>query len=341
VAYRPPVSVVVRSYKRPDPLLALLACLLEQDYPDFEIVVVDQSDDPVLLERVRAIGDPRIVLLSRPPLGAPGARNEGIRHARGEILLLIDDDDLPLSPLWISAHVANYEDPRVQGVAGRCVDGPDKAHERRITPRARRKVMSLTFFKDGKCFSWLGERKEDVDFLFGTNASIRRSLAERIGGWDEVPRILWGEEQSFSLKFQQQRRPGEMFVFDPEPVAWRRTDVPGGCERRKGTGWLKRELSSRLLYFRTVAGFYHPWRYRLLLPVFEVRVLFQTWEWIWDSDNRHMSIGQRLRACAAALAVFPSQVFSTHFRPAGGAIVRVRDLFPGTADGRAGGPARE
>lgn len=333
MAYCPTVSVVVRSYKRPDPLLALLARLLDQDYPDFEIVVVDQSDDPDLLKRVRAIGDPRIVLLSRPPLGAPGARNEGIRHARGEILLLIDDDDLPLNTHWIADHVANYEDPRVQGVAGRCVDGPDREGEYRVTPRARKKVMSLTFFKDGKCFSWLGERKEDIDFLFGTNASIRRSLAERIGGWDEVPRILWGEEQSFSLKFQQQRRPGEQFVFDPRPVAWRRTDVPGGCERRKGAGWLKRELSSRLLYFRTIVGHYHPWRYWCLLPVFEIRVLFQTWEWIWDSDNRHMSIGMRLRACLTALAVFPSQVARTHFGADGGMIARVRDLFPGSGDG--------
>ena len=35
------------------------------------------------------------------------------------------------------------------------------------------------------------------------------------------------EEQSFAIKFARMRRAGEYFKFDPQPLMWRRTDVPG------------------------------------------------------------------------------------------------------------------
>src|SRR5262245_48837005 len=92
----PFVSVIVRSFRRRNALLELLHRLQYQDYPRFEIVVCDQSDDPVLVAAVGTLRDPRIRLLVRSPLGAPGARNEMILHARGEILVMIDDDDFPV-----------------------------------------------------------------------------------------------------------------------------------------------------------------------------------------------------------------------------------------------------
>ena len=92
---RPRLSVIVRSYNRLGALAELLKELLAQDHDDFEIVVVDQSTvrPEAELAVVESLAkDPRVRLLRFPPLGGPGARNAGVRAARGDLFVCIDDD---------------------------------------------------------------------------------------------------------------------------------------------------------------------------------------------------------------------------------------------------------
>ena len=103
-AQRPRVSVIVRSYNRLGALAELLRALLAQDHDSFEIVVVEQStqrpsEELSAVEMLSA--DPRVRLLRFAPLGGPGARNAGVRASRGELLVFIDDDDLPASRDWL------------------------------------------------------------------------------------------------------------------------------------------------------------------------------------------------------------------------------------------------
>jgi hypothetical protein len=154
--------------------------------------------------------------------------------------------------------------------------------------------MRFTVFKDTTALAHNTLRKEGIDFLIGSNASVRRSLLDRIGGWDEG--IPMNEEQSFAIKFARQRKPGEKFVFDPTALMWRRTNVPGGLGRRSGTDWHLRELEARLFYYQHVVGHYFERRYRTLRPLFWLRGIEQVVVWIWDADNRHRSVGERVRA---------------------------------------------
>jgi glycosyltransferase involved in cell wall biosynthesis len=301
-------SVVVRSCGRPRQVLELMERLLRQSHPHFEIVVCEQTGDPDLHRDLARVAGDRLRLLVRPPLGAAGARNEALRHARGEVLAFIDDDDLPLSDDWLALHLANYDDPLCLGVTARLVDGPAGSPARRLPARARRQLVRHTFWRD--TWGWLGftERKLGVDYLVGTNSSVRRSLVDRIGGWDEgVP--TWGEEQSFAFKFARARRAGEHFLFDPRPEVWRRTDIPGGGNRRAGPDWHRRELAARVGYYHQVVSHYFPWRFRLLYPVYLVRPLFQIQEWIWDGDNRWRGIGPRVRASLDVFVRLPGIIW--------------------------------
>src|SRR5215468_7947198 len=91
----PRVSVVVRSFNRLPMLCELLGALLRQDHDDFEIVVVEQSTDRAsedVARLSRIARDPRVRILRHSPLGGPAARNAGVRAARGELLVFIDDD---------------------------------------------------------------------------------------------------------------------------------------------------------------------------------------------------------------------------------------------------------
>ena len=119
------------------------------------------------------------------------------------------------------------------GVVGRLVADPEHPRAPRFPKVARHFAMRFTVFKDTMALAHNTLRKEGIDFLIGSNASVRRSLLDRIGGWDEG--IPMNEEQSFAIKFARHRRPGEKFVFDPFPLMWRRTNVPGGLGRRAAT----------------------------------------------------------------------------------------------------------
>src|ERR1041384_5594624 len=121
----PRVSVIVRSYNRLPALAELLEALLAQDHDSFEVVVVEQTqagagEDVARLDALAR--DRRFRLLRYPPLGGPRARNAGVRRARGDLLVFIDDDDLPASTDWLRRHEANFEDPRCLGATGQVVD---------------------------------------------------------------------------------------------------------------------------------------------------------------------------------------------------------------------------
>jgi len=290
----PLISVIIRSYQRPTALLELVSRLRTQSYPKYEIVILEQSDDLHLIQQLERLKDTRLRVVISPPRDPPAARNAAIQHARGSIFLFIDDDDLPLYEDWITNHVANYWDQECMGVVGRLVSSPTRLAGPRFPKLVRALAMRFTWFGDTRAYAHNTLRKKGIDFLIGSNASVRRSLVERIGAWDEG--IPMNEEQSFSFRFAQLKQRNEHFTFDPRPVMWRRTDVPGGLARRMGADWYLREFEARLFFYRNVVGYYFPTRYRLLRPLYFVRALFQVFEWIWDPDNRAHPFFERLAA---------------------------------------------
>lgn len=290
----PSVSVIVRSFRRPQELLELISRLLTQRYPNYEVVVFEQSEDEELQERLASFGDPRLHVIPAKPINPPAARNAAIRHSTGEVLLLIDDDDLPIGDRWIESHVANYQDSTCMGVVGRLVSNPDRISDPKFPKLTKALAMRHTVFKDTRCYANNTLEKVGIDFLIGSNVSVRRSLVQRVGGWDEG--IPVSEEQSFAFKFARSKNPGEYFKFDPKPVMWRRTNVAGGLGRRENEKWHLRELEARLFYYKHVVGYYFPLRFATMRPLFVVRAVLQVFEWIWDPDNRQHSVRERLNA---------------------------------------------
>jgi glycosyltransferase involved in cell wall biosynthesis len=141
----PGVSVVIRSYKRHASLLKILEALRDQDHPDFEVVVIEQSDfdtaQRAALDRMES-EDSRLRILYSRPLGVGGAREAGWRATRKEIVLTIDDDDLPVGRSFVSGHARNYLDRRILGVTGRHVYSLDEKCGYGSRRRARRQCHS-------------------------------------------------------------------------------------------------------------------------------------------------------------------------------------------------------
>lgn len=90
------ISVVIPTYSRPDLLQQALQSIARQSHLDWEVVVVDDgSDPPVTPQQIAQIVGANFQLLRHPQsLGTATAKNNGIAAARGELITLLDDDDL-------------------------------------------------------------------------------------------------------------------------------------------------------------------------------------------------------------------------------------------------------
>ena len=115
----PPVSVVVATIGRGRLLLQTVRGLLENDYPSFEVIVVDQTPEPepdvlAFMEQHRG----RVRYIRRRQPGLPDARNAGVAAARGDVVLFVDDDVI-VDRRLITGHAGAYAEAGVGGVAGR------------------------------------------------------------------------------------------------------------------------------------------------------------------------------------------------------------------------------
>lgn len=102
------MSVVIPTYNRPYPLAELLEALSRQTYKPFEVIIVNDGGVPVH-DVVVLYPELDIRLIDRRDNeGHVAARNAGVQAARGEFIMLCDDDDLVL-PCHLERMVAALE----------------------------------------------------------------------------------------------------------------------------------------------------------------------------------------------------------------------------------------
>ncbi len=299
----PQVSVIIRSYNRLAALCELLDRLLSQRHDSFEIVVVDQSTrvTPALeAELTRRTADARVRLLRFPPLGGPRARNEGVRASRGQLLLFIDDDDLPASDTWIASHQANFADPECLGVTGRSIVEGGAQPPYRMMKRAEKMVMSLSWMGWQRPYAKVNVRKQ-VDTVHGGNVSLRRSAIERAGLWDECTPIE--DELSFNYRLRARMAPGEHLIFDPAATMLRRFDVPGGMDKRyqRVTTFGRRVFT----FMHHIVAHYLPVRFVLFYPAYYGLLYGVCVDWIWDDSQAHRTVSHKLWTALWFFLVLP------------------------------------
>ncbi len=110
----PPASVVVPSnFARPAQLRQCAERLLELDYPDYEVIVVDNRPGDVPTAEI-----PGVRVVREPHPGASAARNRGIAVATGEIIAFTDDDAV-VGRRWLRAFGERFaREPDVVVVTG-------------------------------------------------------------------------------------------------------------------------------------------------------------------------------------------------------------------------------
>src|SRR5579859_3767603 len=89
------VSICILTYNRPEYLRRAVESCLAQTYPDFEIVITDNSTNDESSKLAATWADPRIRYFKNVGnLGPTGSANRGFSLARGKYIKYLMDDDL-------------------------------------------------------------------------------------------------------------------------------------------------------------------------------------------------------------------------------------------------------
>ncbi len=203
--------MVIPTYQRRDSLLRTLASLRDQTMPAgaYEVIAaVDGSTDGTAAE-VRAFDAPyALSALEGPNRGRAGACNAGIRAARGDIVVLLDDD-MEASPGFLTAHARAHEGSALRAVVGAAPivvaeDSPPFVRYMANGFRARLERLGRS-----------GYRLAFRDAYTGNFSAPREVLLE-VGSFDEAFRVYGHEDYELALRLE---RAGVELVFSAEAIA--------------------------------------------------------------------------------------------------------------------------
>jgi glycosyltransferase involved in cell wall biosynthesis len=149
----PRVTVVIPAYNREKYIGAAIESILRQTFSSFELLLVDDGSMDGTREVARSYSDPRLHLLCQERnLGISGARNAGIRLARGEYIAFLDSDDLAYETR-LAKQVSFLDRHPDYAAVGAWVDwmAEDGRRLRRIKrrPVSARKIAALRLFRQG------------------------------------------------------------------------------------------------------------------------------------------------------------------------------------------------
>jgi cellulose synthase/poly-beta-1,6-N-acetylglucosamine synthase-like glycosyltransferase len=189
-----PVSVIISARNEEKNLIENLPSILSQDYPDFEVIVVnDCSYDAtasVLLEFKEAYPNLKIITVQdndKYRTGKKFALTLGIKGAKNEHLLFTDADCVPASPNWITRMAANFKD-EVAIVLG---FSPYKKEGNIINPLIRFETIktAINYFSSAL--------KGDAYMGVGRNLAYTKTLFFNKKGFASHMQILSGDDDIF------------------------------------------------------------------------------------------------------------------------------------------------
>jgi len=231
----PPITVVVCTRDRAALLERCLASLRCLDYPDYEVLVIDNSSKDSKVAGVVARAGFRRVQESRPGLG--WARNRGIEEAGHDIVSFIDEDAIARTS-WLRGIARGFADQHIMAVTGP------------VLPAELETQSQVLFEWYGECF---GMAKSLVPRIMshaslsarsllaahecgvGTNMSFRRGLFRHIGAFDTALDIGMPTGGASDIDmFHRILSAGFTMRYEPDALIWHR--------HRRSRGELRRQI---------------------------------------------------------------------------------------------------
>lgn len=243
----PRISVVICSYNGQRTLRQAISELLNSDYPDYEVIVVNDGSSDDTPQIARSFAKVRLIDIENGGLSA--ARNIGMRAATGEIVAYLDDDAYP-DPHWLYYLAAAFR--RSSHVA---IGGPN------IPPPGDGAIAECVANAPGGPIHVL-LTDELAEHIPGCNFAVRRAALEKIGGFDPIFRAA-GDDVDACWRLREIGTIG----FAPAAVVWhhRRNSLRAYWKQQKGYGHAEALLEKKWPLKYNVAG-HLTWKGRVYAP---------------------------------------------------------------------------
>ena len=169
------VSALVCTRNRADAVLASIRSLLDSGAREIEVLVIDQSDGPETERALASLPDPRLRHHRSKTRGKGAALNEGLRMARGELVVCTDDDCIA-PPGWVAAMADILQAHPTVAVLYCNVTAPPYDHQAGYVPTYERTTSRL--------LRTIGETIDGHGL--GAGMAVRRAEILSWGGFDEA-----------------------------------------------------------------------------------------------------------------------------------------------------------
>lgn len=196
--HTPRISVII-AVKGDNPYLRQsVEVTLQQNYPNFEIIVV--PDEPI------SGYDPRVRIIPSGPELPAVKRNLGAREATGEILAFLDDDAYPYGN-WLKEMAANFANPEIGAVGGPGVTPPEDSYWQQVSGAVYSSYAASGVYR----YRYVYDRRRDVDDYPTCNLAVRASVFAAAKGFQTN---YWpGEDTELCLTITKKLR--TRIVYDP------------------------------------------------------------------------------------------------------------------------------
>lgn len=215
------LSVIICTYNRERYLPAVLESLVRGSFSDYEIIVVDNNstDSTAQIVASFASSHPKhaVHYVKEPVQGLSSARNCGIRNAKGDILVFVDDD-ATVSENYLSCYAQLFEShPEIHAAGGPIIPSYETGEEPAwMTYHLRRLLTGYLYFGD-KLRPFPGD-----NYPGGGNAAYRKEVFEKVGPYNtslgrNAGNLGGGEEKDIFRKMDMQ---GLEYVYTPDCILY-------------------------------------------------------------------------------------------------------------------------
>lgn len=187
---QPLVSVIIPTYNHGRFIGEAIESVLNQTYPNFEIIIIDNYSEDNTEEVVTSYQDDRIKYLKFKNHGIIAAsRNHGIKRARGDFIAFLDSDDIWL-PHKIEKQINLFEiwnETAMAYTRFKIIEGD--------------KISNIVFPKTGRYKS--GNIFKSLylwSFIACSSVMVKKSILDQIGCFDIIPELIGIEDADLWLR---------------------------------------------------------------------------------------------------------------------------------------------
>lgn len=227
-----------------------------------EIIIVDDGSTDGSIEevknqksKVKSHNLKLKIIQNKKNLGFSSAVNRGVKEAEGEIVFLLNTDVYPEAG-FIEAVLPHFQDPKIfaVGMLDKSIEGGKIVRRGRGIGKWRR---GFYVHKRGKV------NKTDTAWVSGGSGAFRKSIWEKLGGFDQIYNPFYWEDIDLSYRA---KKAGYKILFEPRSIVFHEHE--GSVIKEQFPSWKIRTISFRnqLLFVWKNADFSQSLSHLLWLP---------------------------------------------------------------------------